>query len=92
MSAEIACQVCSEAQACAKASSDKRTDARCEPLHALSTSNHSIIRIPAACAASATGELSGVSPTAKTVFGRPCHCLLALGSGLWFVGTASARR
>ena len=28
----------------------------------------------------------------KTVFGRPCHCLLALDAGLWLVGTASARR
>ena len=55
MSAAITCQVCSEAQTRAKASSGKRTDARCEPLHALSTSNHSIIRMPAACAASATG-------------------------------------
>ena len=24
--------------------------------------------------------------------GRPCHCLLALGSGLALVGTASSRR
>ena len=34
----------------------------------------------------------GVSWAGKTVFGRPCHCLLALGSGVWLVGTASARR
>ena len=26
------------------------------------------------------------------LFGRPCHCLLALGSGLRLVGTASSRR
>ena len=34
----------------------------------------------------------GVSWTGKTVFGRPCHCLLALGSGLGLVRTASSRR
>ena len=34
----------------------------------------------------------GVSPTGETVFGPPCHCFLALGSGLRLVGTASARR
>ena len=28
----------------------------------------------------------------KTVFGRPCHCLLAMDAGLWLVGTASSRR
>ena len=34
----------------------------------------------------------GVSWAGKTVFGRRCHCLLALGSGLGLVGTASSRR
>ena len=34
----------------------------------------------------------GVSWTGKTVFGRRCHCLLALVSGLGLVGTASSRR
>ena len=34
----------------------------------------------------------GVSWAGKTVFGRRCHCLLALGSGLRLVGTASSRR
>ena len=35
---------------------------------------------------------SARSPTAETVFGPPCHCLLALSSGLRRVGTASSRR
>ena len=34
----------------------------------------------------------GVSWPGETVFGRPCRCFLALGSGLRLVGTASARR
>ena len=34
----------------------------------------------------------GVSWAGKTVFGRPWHCLLALGSGVGRVGTASPRR
>ena len=34
----------------------------------------------------------GVSWAAETVFGRPCHRLLPLGSGLGLVGTASERR
>ena len=28
----------------------------------------------------------------RVVFGRPCHCFLALDSGLGLVGTASSRR
>ena len=34
----------------------------------------------------------GVSWDGETVFGRPCHCLLALGSGLGLIRTASSRR
>ena len=34
----------------------------------------------------------GLSWAAETVFGRPCHCLLALDSGLRLVGTVSSRR
>ena len=43
-------------------------------------------------AACMRSETPGVSPTGKTVFGRPCHCLLALGFGLGLVGTVSSRR
>ena len=64
----------------------------------LANAQHSIPRGTAAGYAFAIAHIfhafrtPGVSWAGKTVFGRPCHCLLALDSGLGLVGTVLSRR